>query len=293
MQQRFWLALLLVALCATVCRADNADTVLSKAQSSFAQFGDSKVHYNSLGHGTTAVVFIHGWCCDRTVWYPQAAAFNGKMRMLFIDLPGYGLSDKPKADYTVDRFARGVDAVLKDAGVDQVVLVGHSMGVPVVVEFYRLFPRKTKALVFVDGALRPFTTDPAMIKQFMSRFQEATFKQTVVKTFAGMMVPSTPAAARKHINSMIANADTVVAISSMRGMLDPNIWREDPIRVPSQALMAKSPLWNDDYKRFARKLVPGLDYRVFEGVGHFLFMEKPAEFNAALAEFLRKQGVIQ
>jgi pimeloyl-ACP methyl ester carboxylesterase len=39
--------------------------------------------------------------------------------------------------------------------------------------------------------------------------------------------------------------------------------------------------------------VPDLDYREFDGVGHFLFLDKPKEFNAALAEFLKKQGVMK
>ena len=130
--------------------------------------------------GKTAVVFVHGWCCDHTVWRDQAAAFHGQARLLFIDLPGYGKSDKPKTDYTLDLFAKGIDAVLRDAGVEHAVPVGHSMGTPVVRQFYRLYPAKTKALVFVDGALRPFAKDPAEAEKFLSRFKEDTFKQDFI-----------------------------------------------------------------------------------------------------------------
>ena len=70
-------------------------------------------------------------------------------------------------------------------------------------------------------------------------------------------------------------------------------WGDDEVKVPTMALMAKSPLWTDDYKAYAKKLAPGLDYREFDGVGHFLFMERPKEINAALAEFLKKQGVLK
>jgi pimeloyl-ACP methyl ester carboxylesterase len=79
----------------------------------------------------------------------------------------------------------------------------------------------------------------------------------------------------------------------MRGMLDEQLWTDDPVKVPALALMAQSRWWTDDYKAFVQKLVPGLEYRESAGVGHFLFLEKPAEFNAALAEFLRKQGVVK
>src|SRR5204862_2730970 len=127
-----WLAFPVVALAMDTARGDGPADILGQAPSRFAKSGDLKVHYNSLGDGKTAVVFIHGWCCDHSVWREQAAALDGKGHMLFVDLPGYGKSDKPKIDYTMNVFARGIDAVLQDAGVEKAVLVGHSMGTPVV-----------------------------------------------------------------------------------------------------------------------------------------------------------------
>jgi pimeloyl-ACP methyl ester carboxylesterase len=274
-------------------RGDQTADVLDKAPSKFAKSGDLKVHYKSLGDGKTALVFIHGWSCDHSVWHNQAAAFNGQVRMLFIDLPGFGKSDHPKIDYTMDVFAKGVDAVLQDAGVEQPVLAGHSMGTPVVRQFYRLYPSKTKALVFVDGALRPFTKDPAETEKFIAMFKEESFKETAPKALSAMLVPETPPAVKQHIEKLVADTTPYVAISAMRGMFDQKLWKDDEIKVPAQALMAKSPMWTDDYKQYVKHLVPDLDYREFDGVGHFLFMEKPNEINKALAEFLKKQAVLK
>jgi pimeloyl-ACP methyl ester carboxylesterase len=293
MRPVFTLAILIPILALTTTHAASPADVLDKAPSKFAKSGDLKVRYKSLGEGKAAVVFIHGWCCDHTVWRDQATAFDGKVRMLFVDLPGYGMSDKPKIDYTMDVFAKGVEAVLRDAGVESAVLVGHSMGTPIVRQCYRLFPDKIKALVFVDGALRPFIRDPAQIKQFESMFKEETFKETAPKFIARMLPPDTPAELRERIEKLVANANPQVAVSSMHAMMDQKIWTDDPIKAPAQALMAKTPNWTEDYKAYAKKLVPDLDYREFDGVGHFLFMEKPKPFNDALAEFLKKQGMMK
>jgi pimeloyl-ACP methyl ester carboxylesterase len=292
MRPSLWLALAALALSSNLSRGDGPADVLDKAPSKFARSGDLKVHYKSLGEGKTAVVFVHGWCCDHSVWRDQAAALNGKVRMLFVDLPGYGKSDKPRIDYTMDVFARGIDAVLRDAGVEQAVLVGHSMGTPVVRQFYRLHPARTMALVFVDGALRPFTRDPAEAEKFLSAFKEETFKETAPKSLAAMFPANAPAL-RERVEKLVLNTEPRVAISSMRGMMDLKQWKDDPVKVPAQALMAKSRFWTEDYKQFVKKLVPDLDYREFDGVGHFLFMEKPKEFNEALAEFLKKQGMLK
>jgi pimeloyl-ACP methyl ester carboxylesterase len=145
----------------------------------------------------------------------------------------------------------------------------------------------------VDGRLRPFTKDPAEADKFASRFKEETFKETAPRFLAGMLTPATPAAVRAHIERLVKGTDPRVAVRSVRGMLDQKLWKDDPVKVPAQALMAKSPFWSDDYKAFVKKLVPDLDYREFDGVGHFLFMEKPKEINAALAEFLKKQGMLK
>jgi pimeloyl-ACP methyl ester carboxylesterase len=293
MRLNIWLAVLIPALALSPARAAAPADVLDKAPSKFAKSGDLKVHYKSLGEGKTAVVFVHGWSCDNSVWRDQAAAFDGKARLLFVDLPGYGKSDAPKIDYTMDVFAKGVDAVLQDAGVDSAVLVGHSMGTPVILRFYRLFPDKTKALVFVDGTVRPLLGDPARIKQLEAMFKEETFKDSAPRFVAGMFPPGMAAELRDRIQQLVANTDPHAAVSSMHNMLDAKSWSGDPVKAPAQALMANSPMWTDDYKAYAKKLVPDLDYREFDGVGHFLFMEKPQPFNEALAEFLKKQGMIK
>src|SRR5436190_15408218 len=115
-----------------------------------ATYDGARVHYESYGKGTDAVVFIHGWTCDLTFWRGQAPVYE-KRRSLLVDLPGHGQSAKPEVSYTQERFARAVEAVMRDAGVDRAVLVGHSMGGPVALTFQRLFPQKTTAIVFVDA----------------------------------------------------------------------------------------------------------------------------------------------
>ena len=111
------------------------------------KYDGSRVHYESYGKGKDAAVFIHVWTCDLTFWRGQAPVYE-KHRTLLVDLPGHGVSDKPEVAYTEDRFARAIEAVMRDAGVVRGVLVGHSMGGTVAIEFMRLFPAKTKALVF-------------------------------------------------------------------------------------------------------------------------------------------------
>jgi len=62
-----------------------------------------------------AIVLIHGWSCRLDYWRDQIPEFAKRTRVIAIDLPGHGQSDKPELTYSMDLFARAVDAVLRDA----------------------------------------------------------------------------------------------------------------------------------------------------------------------------------
>jgi pimeloyl-ACP methyl ester carboxylesterase len=273
--------------------ADEPANTLDKAPSLFAKSGEMKIHYKSLGKGKTALVFVHGWTADMTSWRYQVPAFDGKVRMILVDLPGHGKSDKPELDYTMDVFARAVDDVLTEAGVEKVILAGHSMGTPVVRQYYRKYPKKVLGLIAVDGRLQRFNVPPELIKKIVTQFEGKDFKAAAGKFIDAMLTKDTPEEVRRHLKENYPTAPRHVALSAMKGMMDPSIWKDDPIEVPAQTIVAKGPNWTAEYEKHVRRLAPGIDYHTMDGVGHFLMMEKPKEFNALMMAFLKKNGVVK
>lgn len=77
---------------------------------------------------------------------------------------------------------KNLEAVLQDAGVKKAVLVGHSMGTPVIRQFYRLYPQQTLGLVIVDGALRIGTR--AEVEQMMAPIGERYQVCKIARSFA-------------------------------------------------------------------------------------------------------------
>jgi len=187
------------------------------AASKFAKLDGFRVHYKSYGSGKEALVFVHGWTCDMTFWRDQIGAFEKKVRVIAIDLPGHGQSDRPEAAYTMDLFARAVDAVLRDAGVQRAVLVGHSMGTPVIRQFYRQHPRKTLGLVIVDGPLQPLG-DKKMMDQFIAPLRGPNYKESAGRFVDGMLGSQVPPELREKIKSTMLNTPQGVAVSAMEGM---------------------------------------------------------------------------
>jgi pimeloyl-ACP methyl ester carboxylesterase len=221
-----------------------------------------------------------------TFWRDQVDAFAAKTRVVLVDLPGHGKSDKPMVDYTQDLFARGVHAALADAGVKKATLVGHSMGTPVIRQFYRLYPSETAALVVVDGGLNDPIPDPAAQKARIELLNGPAFAGEIDKSIEGMFVPTTSPAIRQFVKSRMTAAPKYVSVGAIKGLFAPGLWRDDPITVPMLAIMANRGNQVGDRAAQFRRLNPQVEYHAMDGVGHFLMMEKPAEFNDLVARFL-------
>lgn len=252
------------------------------------QLDGAKIHYTDYGTGENALLFVHGWACDETFWSGQASALGAKFHVITIDLPGHGQSDKPQIAYTMDLYVRAIDAVLQDAKAKSVVLLGHSNGTPVIRQFYRKFPEKTRALVIVDGPLRPFG-DKAMMEKFVARLKAPNYAETAGKMIEGMTSPIQDAALREKIKTAMLRTPQYVAATEFDSTLDDALWKPDKISVPVLMILAKQPAWSAEYEQFVRGIVPDLDYQVWEGVSHFLMMEQPERFNSAVITFLEKR----
>ena len=248
-----------------------------------------RVHYYDIGKGKNALILIHGWNCNADFWKDSYNAFP-QYHVIAIDLPGYGKSDKPKANYSMEYFARSIDAVMTDAKVKRAVLVGHSMGTPVARQFYRLYPEKTLGIVVVDGALVPFGTKAEM-DQFLGPLV-SDYKGNAPRFLDGLLSSVKDEKLRSSIRDAMSTASEHVAISAMQGMIDDRIWGNDKINVPVLAIMAEGPFLKPDTKETYKGVAPELDFEAWTGVSHFLFMEKPKEFNASVAAFVQKHKLL-
>lgn len=259
--------------------------------SRWATIDKTRIHYYDVGSqkNKTAIVFVHGWACNADFWKGSLNAFP-QNRVIALDLVGHGQSDRPNAIYSMEFFARSVDAVLTKAKVDKAILVGHSMGTPVVRQFYRLFPNKTAAIVIVDGALRPYM-DQTEYDKFIAPMR-ASYVQNAGRFINGMTQPINDATLKTWIGEQMMSTRATVGLSAMDAMADRSIWGNDKINVPVLAIMAESPTWAADTEEFYKTIAPDLSFKMWKNVSHFLMMEKPAEFNGEIKAFITQRSLL-
>lgn len=277
---------LLAAVALLLVSAMVSSPTLTSAPSHYATLDGIRIHYKVIGKGRHTLVFVHGLGGEMNVWREQVEHFAPHMRVLVIDLPGYGGSDKPEnAQYTMRFFAGAVRAAMDDAKIDRAILVGHSMGTGVIREFDRMFPARTRGLVAVDGAL-VMSLPPDKAEKFIAPLRGPDFAKNLTAMFDSMTEHASPALRAELESAALATPQHVI-VSSMEGMFDPSVWKEDKITIPLLVVNTSSPMWTAKYVDAVRAMAHDLRYMTVDDADHFLMLERPAALNEAIEKWMK------
>jgi pimeloyl-ACP methyl ester carboxylesterase len=287
--RRFCLILAVLIAASTPLAAMTSSPALAAAPSHYATIDGARVHYKVLGKGRVTLVFVHGLGGEMNVWREQAQQLSAKNRVLVVDLPGYGQSDKPeKVKYSMRYFARGIRAAMDDAKIDRAVLVGHSMGAAVIREFDRMYPSRTRALVVVDGALVN-NLPPEAVEKFIGPMRGPDYVQNLDAMFDAMTGHASPPL-RMELKAAATATPQYVLVSSMEAMFDPSVWKQDKITVPLLVINTTSPMWTAKYVDAVRAMAHDLRYMTIDESDHFIMLEQPDALNEAIEKWMKSKG---
>jgi sigma-B regulation protein RsbQ len=248
------------------------------------------IAYEVRGQGLTTLVFVHGWACDRNYWRHQMDAFQGDYRVIALDLAGHGASGKGRTAWNIPNFANDVAAVVRATDARNVVLVGHSLGGPVVVEAGLLVPDRVIGVIGVDAFFDGWT-DPAhakMTDQLRPNFAAGT-RAFVRKA---LFLPTSPAALADSISNAMAAAPPEMALPALDSLLAWSRNRQaaavSALRAPAGLIMVAGGRAATASFQRAREGRSGLGVEEVPGTGHFIMLEVPTAFNARLREMLSR-----
>ncbi|CAG1000850.1 AB hydrolase superfamily protein YdjP [Burkholderiales bacterium] len=256
------------------------------AQGRAASADGVAIAYDAHGAGTPALVFVHGWSCDRTYWKGQLEPLGRRYRVVAIDLAGHGESGTNRQAWTIAAFGADVAAVVEKLGIERVILIGHSMGGDVIVEAARRLRGRVAGLVWVD-VYRKLDAPPTAerIEAFVAPFRVDFTERT--RAFVRGMFPAT---ADKSLVEWIAadmsSAPKEIALAAMVSVFSNG--REMPaaladLKLPTIAINPDHP--PTDFESLKRH---GVEVVLMPGVGHFPMMEDPERFNRVLGSVIEK-----
>jgi pimeloyl-ACP methyl ester carboxylesterase len=251
------------------------------------------VAYDDAGQGD-AVVLIHGHPFDRSMWAPQADALVAAgHRVITADLRGYGASAVTPGITEFATFAGDFAALLDHLGLDRVTLGGLSMGGQIVMECYRLYPARIRALVLADTTPQAETPEGKDFRNQLADRLLAEGMQGYADDMLGRMlapynVTAMPRVAA-HVRAMMLGTPPAGAAAALRGRAERPDYTELLTRVAVPALVVVGR--DDEFTPVAvaeqmRDLIPGARLAVIDNAGHLPNLEQPEAFNTALLDFL-------
>jgi pimeloyl-ACP methyl ester esterase len=259
----------------------------------FTTHAGVSLRYDRSGAGP-AVLLVHGWTLNRTVWERQVAALRDRHTVVTVDLRGHGESSHPRTGYTLPAMAGDLEQLVRTLGVPRIAVVGWSMGGLIALELAQRLGERLSALGLVctwPGGLSDEKSGIAMPKDeaaqmragveddyraFARQFAPRVFKRGAESPFlswAVAQIQKTP----PHVAA--ACLDTALAAD-----LRPSL---KAIKAPTAVFHGRHdaviPLAGGE---LLKKGIKGATLTVFEDSGHAPFLEEPEAFDAALGKFL-------
>lgn len=279
-------------------------------------FDGTHLAYTIKGNSGPVVALNAGFCCPDNFWRYLAPALAKKYRVLIWNYRGMGVSGMPREpgyrarnftveDFTMDRYARDLKAILDHEGIEDVILLGHSMGTQVALETYRLIPNRVLALVSITGpfasaiqTLYNTTIAPRLLPVgiFLARgvarpVWRAMFRSPITHPLAiqfGALGPKTKKEDMKPYYEHLAELDPQMILKAAQAMHAHSA--EDLLRkvkVPTLVIVGERdnfvPSW---VGHVMASRIPVAEMLVVPGGTHGTIVEEPKLVNKTVLDFL-------
>ena len=259
----------------------------------FVGFGGGRLHYNITGDGP-AVVLVHAGIADMRMWQPQLEPFAARYRVVRMDVRAFGNSDVPTKDYELHEDLR---AILDELGIERAAVVGCSMGGTVVIDFALAHPERTSALVGVTTGPNGYDRWGPEIRAQWNEEEaaiEAGDLERAIEINLQMWVDGprrssneVDAGVRERVREMLAHNLPREGEGDSQDLEPLAVGRLGEISAPT--LIVIGDLDQPEMVAASELLaaeIPGARRHVMTGCAHLPSMERPAEFNDVILQFL-------
>jgi 3-oxoadipate enol-lactonase len=246
------------------------------------------IGYVETGGGTAPpIVFLHGVGSDKSVWQPQLEHFGQTRRVIAFDYPGYGDSDPAPKGTTRDDYASAIISGMHELGVDRAHICGLSLGGVVAIAMHHAHAKRCASLILSDT----FAAHPNGLAIYERSLEGSRDLPAMAEARVDVLLaqPADPEVRREVVETMSRIDPDAYRIGAEVVWLADQRDRAREIRVPTLVLVGEQDLVTPvDVSQELTDLIPQARMQVITGAGHLGNIERPAEFNASIDEFLRE-----
>ena len=257
----------------------------------------SSMAYLRAGESGPGVLLLHGWSAFKEIWWSTLQALAPHVRALTPDMPGHG--ETPLlGSVRMSQIAERVTRFCAAQGLDQVALIGHSMGGNVALELALDYPELVSRLILVDPA-----ADPPNMPPYTRSYLEPSYGWTVLRASMALARPLALIGDRvphAHGGGIVLPALRRVTYmarhdpDALRALLDglfanPIGPRMAEVRAATLVITGEfDPLVPPALSQRVAEAIPGAQYTVVRGAAHTPMDERPREFARVVLDFLMR-----
>jgi pimeloyl-ACP methyl ester carboxylesterase len=263
------------------------------------------LYYLEAGSGQP-ILMIPGWSQTAEQFKHQITGLSDRYRVIAVDMRGHGESDKPEFGYKISRLAKDVHDMIAALDLDEVNILGHSMGSSVIWNYYDLFgPERLSKLLLIDQ-MPMITSNPAWPEEERIASGAIFNPQSLYETINALAGPDGVETTRGFIGNMVTKA---IPEEDKAWIIERNLrmprqhaatllynhsttdWRDliPRIELPTLVVGGRVSVVPWQSQAWVAEQVPGARLEIFEeeeGGNHFMFIEGHEKFNDIVADFV-------
>jgi pimeloyl-ACP methyl ester carboxylesterase len=233
------------------------------------------------GTGGTPVLFAHSFAGNTTHWKEQLSLLRKTCRAVAFDFRNHGNSDSADVDaFSTDELAEDIEAVADSLHLDHFILVGHSQGGLASITYAAKHPDRVKGLVLVGT---PGKTPLEQAKKVIESLKSQKYQEVMDQYMTRLLTNASPTTSAM-LTQDVKKIDKERSINIIQSMFeyDP---LQDLKKYQGPRLIIGTTA-EEQQPNTLHKLAPEIPYNVIDGTSHWPMMDKPAEFNSMLIDFV-------
>jgi 2-hydroxy-6-oxonona-2,4-dienedioate hydrolase len=261
-------------------------------QEQFITVDGHKIRYLRDGSSKKTLVLIHGLGASAERWELAMPYFSKHYTVIVPDLIGFGRSDKPYVDYTIEFFAKFLKTFLDEIGIQKLSIIGSSLGGQIAIEYAANNHDSVEKLLLVSpaGAMRQST--PALDAYIMAAlYPDETSAQTAFSMMTGNEKKIPPKIIEGFVERMKMPNAKFAFMSTVLGLKNaPEIDQYlKLIKTPTLVIWGElDPVIPVTYAEQFVKQIQDCRFYKMENCGHTPYVESPEEFASIALDFLSK-----
>jgi pimeloyl-ACP methyl ester carboxylesterase len=263
------------------------------------------LYYLDAGSGKP-ILMIPGWSQTAEQFRHQLGGLSDRYRVIAVDMRGHGESDKPEHGYKISRLAKDVRDMIEALELDEVNILGHSMGSSVIWNYYDMYgPDRLSKLLLIDQ-MPMITSNPAWSEEEKINSGAIFTPQSLYETINALAGPDGVETTRGFVGNMVTKS---IPDADKKWIIERNLrmprqhaatllynhstqdWRDliPRLQLPTLVVGGRTSVVPWQSQEWVATQVKGSRLEIFEeeeGGNHFMFIEGHEKFNDIIADFV-------